>query len=347
VARDMDVLRRAVGDHKLTFFGRSYGTYLGQVYANMFPDRVRAVTIDGVLDPIAWVGTPATASRPQSDRLRSADGASKALLQLLRLCDHAGEQRCKFAAGDPVANFDLLANRLKKSPLAILDPSGAPVREFTYGDLVSAALTGLDKPRGYETFDSQLSYLMTLIKAPASAGPQATTGDRAEAGGLPYENYLESQRTVMCSDQPKSPTTSSRQFAAAVAAADERAKYFGGFFAWMSAPCSSNAWTAHDEDAYYGPFNRRTAAPILVVGSKWDQATNYEGAVTAASLLPNSRLLSSDSWGHGAYRTSRCVTSAIDTYLLTQAVPEHGTKCVGDVQPFQDNPVSVPVVPRQ
>ncbi|HEX7537810.1 MAG TPA: alpha/beta fold hydrolase, partial [Dermatophilaceae bacterium] len=62
VARDMDVLRRAVGDRKLTFLGFSYGTYLGQVYANMFPDRVRAVTIDGVLDPVAWAGTPATAS---------------------------------------------------------------------------------------------------------------------------------------------------------------------------------------------------------------------------------------------------------------------------------------------
>ena len=57
VARDMDVLRRALGDTKLSYLGFSYGSYLGNVYANLFPDRVRALTIDGVLDPVAWAGT--------------------------------------------------------------------------------------------------------------------------------------------------------------------------------------------------------------------------------------------------------------------------------------------------
>ena len=61
VARDMDVIRRGVGDKRLSYLGFSYGSYLGQVYANLFPDRVRAVAIDGVLDPVAWAGTKATA----------------------------------------------------------------------------------------------------------------------------------------------------------------------------------------------------------------------------------------------------------------------------------------------
>ena len=79
VARDMDLLRRAVGDKKLTYLGFSYGSYLGEVYANMYPDRVRALAIDGVLDPAAWAGTKKTAGTPIGDRLRSAEGASKAL----------------------------------------------------------------------------------------------------------------------------------------------------------------------------------------------------------------------------------------------------------------------------
>ena len=126
----------------------------------------------------------------------------------------------------------------------------------------------------------------------------------------------------------------------AAAAADKRAPYFGRLWAWMSAPCATKTWTADDEDAYRGPFNRRTASPILVVGSEWDPATNYEGAVKAASLLPNSYLLSNDNWGHTAYGTSECATSAIDTYLLTRAVPAPGTYCHGDMQPFQATPIS-------
>jgi pimeloyl-ACP methyl ester carboxylesterase len=147
---------------------------------------------------------------------------------------------------------------------------------------------------------------------------------------------------VSCSDGVSPPDASSGQLIAAAAAADKRAKYFGGYWARHSTACASKTWTARDEDAYRGPFKRRTASPVLVVGSKWDPATNYEGALEAASLLPNSRLLSSDSWGHGSYGTSKCITSAVDTYLLTQVVPARGTVCHGDIQPFQDRPTAPP-----
>ncbi len=122
VARDMDVIRRGVGDKRLSYLGFSYGSYLGQVYANLFPDRVRAVAIDGVLDPVAWAGTKATASQPQGDRIRSADGATKALHQILVLCDKAGGQKCRFSPGNPVVNYDVVAGRLKAKPLVFTDP---------------------------------------------------------------------------------------------------------------------------------------------------------------------------------------------------------------------------------
>ena len=88
-ALDMDVLRRAVGDRKLTYFGESYGSYLGLVYANMFPGRVRALVIDGIIDPPELVGTPATASVPVFDRLGSAAASDRALRELLELCQRA------------------------------------------------------------------------------------------------------------------------------------------------------------------------------------------------------------------------------------------------------------------
>ena len=89
-----------------------------------------------------------------------------------------------------------------------------------------------------------------------------------------------------------------------------------------------------DEDTYTGPFNRTTAAPVLFVGNYYDPATNYNNAVSSNRLLPGSRLISSDSWGHTAYRSSACLTGAVDAYLIAGTLPAQGLTCVGDVQPF-------------
>ncbi len=119
VARDMELMRRAVGDKKLTYIGFSYGTFLGEVYANLYPDRVRAIAIDGVLDPISWTGTKKTGKLNQDQRLHSAEGADKALRELLVRCGKAGVEACPFAAGGKtVAKFDTLTKRLKKKPVS-------------------------------------------------------------------------------------------------------------------------------------------------------------------------------------------------------------------------------------
>lgn len=86
-------------------------------------------------------------------------------------------------------------------------------------------------------------------------------------------------------------------------------------------------WNADDEDAWRGPFNKVTSETVLVVGNKYDPATPYSGAVAAASILPNSRLLSSDNWGHAAYFYSECAQRYIDSYLVDQSLPPAGTWC--------------------
>ena len=100
VARDMDRLRAAVGDARLHYYGVSYGSFLGDTYANMFPDRVGRLVIDGVLDPVAWttgVGDEAQ-TIPFSTRLHSDAGAWATLQEFFRLCD-AGGDRCPFSGG--------------------------------------------------------------------------------------------------------------------------------------------------------------------------------------------------------------------------------------------------------
>ncbi|KQY46441.1 alpha/beta hydrolase [Cellulomonas sp. Root137] len=347
VARDMDVLRRTVGDQRLTYLGFSYGTYLGNVYANLFPDRVRAVVIDGVLDPLAWTGTRATASVPQTQRLRSGEGASKAFHEVLARCAAAGPEFCSVAGiGDPETVYAGIVASLKEEPLTITDETGEVVFVLTYATLISFMLGDLYAPEGYSYVDQDLTLIHSLLH-PGAGDPGAARAalvakfqalaapvQRSDAFGLgfPYDNSPEAFQSVLCTDGLN--PARAEKWVEASARADAVAAGFGPMWTWASAPCASSTWTVRDEDAYAGPFTRRTAAPVLVVGNYWDPATNYDGAVTASSLLPNSRLLSSDSWGHTAYGTSACVTDAVDTYLLRGRTPAAGTVCTGDVQPF-------------
>ena len=353
VARDMDVMRRAVGDQRLNYLGFSYGSYLGQVYANLFPDRIRTVAIDGVNDPVAWAGTKATSGPSVTDRIRSADGSAKALHQILVLCDKAGGQKCRFSPGNPVVNYDVVANRLKKTPLVFTDPYTGEQVTFTYADLVGGTLGSLYGPYGYLEITGNLADLIILTEPPAKVASKAAKVRRAAAvksfaanlakqrkrdesrrgWDFPYDNSLEAFEGVLCTDGLN--PASAASWPAWAAAADRRAKYFGRLWTWASAPCATRTWTARDEDVFRGPFTHRTVAPVLVVGTKWDPATNYEGAVAAARLQPNSRLLSNDNWGHTSYGSSQCVTDAVDAYLLTQKLPAPGTLCHGDIQPFE------------
>lgn len=365
VARDMDVLRRAVGDSRLTYLGWSYGSYLGQVYANLFPDRVRAVVIDGVLDPLAWTGSEATKWRPQTDRLRSADGAYRALREILVRCDRVGRSRCSFAAGDPVRRFDVLAKRLQAKPAVIEDPFGS--FRVTYADFIGYALGALYGPEAGEQVTDLASFLWDATDpAAGGAARRAAAGAyRAQVAAIreqftrppgwdfPYDNSFETFAAVLCTDGLN--PSDAAVWPQRSAAADRRAPYFGRLWSWSSVQCAMNTWTARDEDAYAGPFTARTNNPVLVVGNIWDPATNYEGAVTAARLLPNSRLLSSTNWGHTAFGTSACATGSIERYLLTLALPAPGTVCIGDKQPFdgktaplrvgQQRPPISPLVP--
>jgi pimeloyl-ACP methyl ester carboxylesterase len=335
VARDMDVVRRAVGDRKLTYLGFSYGSALGQYYANMFPDRFRALVVDGVLDPVAWTGIRA-GNRILDDRLRSSDGAYRALAEILKRCDAVGEQRCAFAAGDPRANFAAIAEELKAEPLEFTDPAGT--YRITYADFVGGVLGALYAPDAGDYVTQLLAEIRALLDDRDSTSARAALVRRinqakARAFDFPYENGFEATSGVICTDGLFPRDT--ERWRAATAAADRRAPYFGRAWGWIDAPCARDTWTVRDEDAYRGPFNRRTQAPVLFVGNLWDPATNYDASVSSSRRLPGSGLLSSNNWGHTAYGTSPCADSAIESYLLTGALPAV-SRCTDGPQPFAE-----------
>jgi pimeloyl-ACP methyl ester carboxylesterase len=351
VARDMELMRRAVKDPQLSYLGFSYGSYLGQVYANMFPDRFRAVVVDGVLDPVAWAGDSANQGQPLEARLRASAGAWKALREILVRCDRVGGGACSFAIGDPLANLDLIAQRLKAKPLTDTDPFTGETYLFGYSDMVGSLLVSLYDPAGYQQLTDLLTQLLVLTEPPATQVDRAAAAARTAAEerfaelrrqleeqaqrpplGFPYFNGLDALASVTCTDSDEK--TRGASYPEYADQADERAPYFGRSWLWSSSTCAGDGFTGEDEDAYRGPFTTRTKAPVLIVGNYWDPATNYQGAVGAAAKLPNSRLLSSDSFGHTAYGSSGCVTTAVDAYLLKATLPKAGTVCKGDIQPF-------------
>lgn len=340
VARDMDVLRRAVGDSRLSYLGFSYGSYLGQVYANLFPDRFRAIAVDGVIDPVAWSGTAATRGVPAITRLQSAEASWAALRAGLKACRAAGPKRCPLE--DPQADFDAVAAVLKRDSVMI--GSMEEPFEYEYSDFVSDVLGLLYYPQGMD-YIAQIVAVLRPLAAPGESHDLSAAATRAgslvgafrrataqRASG--YDNALEAYSAVLCTDayQPKY----ARSWVAAAERSRDSAPHFGLIWGWSDVQCATSAWKARDEDAYHGSFTRSTAAPVLVVGNYHDPSTGYAGAVRAADLLPNSVLLRSDSWGHTAYGTSDCVTDRMDAYLLTGTVPAGTatTVCTGDVQPF-------------
>lgn len=348
-ARDMDVLRRAVGDKKLNYLGFSYGSYLGEVYANMFPDRFRALAIDGVIDPQAWAGTSATKNVPTTLRLGSAQGAWKALQEVMTRCDAAGPEYC-ILSGNAMKRWVRVANYLATHPQWQTDPMTGQSVKFGYAEFIGTDLSMLYTPFAGDIITMDTYFAEQALFAPTQAqradGLKKLNAQRLElykrtqakrglrAASFTYDNQLDAYSGVLCSDSLN--PASAGAWAPAIARA---VKNGGGPFAmpwgWSNPQCASNDWKAVDEDAYRGPWNRKTAAPVLVVGSLWDPATSYASAQSAAKRLGNARLLTSDNWGHTAYGAGECATTSIENYLVYGTLPKAGATCTDNLQPFQ------------
>ncbi len=333
VARDLDQLREAVGDAQLNFVGYSYGSYLGVTYANLFPDKVRAVVVDGVLDPVEWAtGTGNTGQTvPFSTRLRSSAGAQATLNEFFRLCDAEGAS-CAFS-GNAEARFAALAERLKIQPVDILLPNGTRFR-FTYADLIANTLSVMYSSSIWPQYAQFLASLDAL-SSPATLGIQLQAV--WEQSGLlnrrsepRYINAVEGFPGVSCADTDN--PTDYAAWRAAAAASEAQDGYFGPLWTWISSICA--VWPGESANRYTGPFTAATVNPVLVVGTTYDPATRYEGALAVNGLLPNSSLLTVEGWGHTSLFLSQCADQAVSSYVISGVPPSSGTVCQQDFVPF-------------
>ena len=325
VARDMDLLRAAVGDPVLNYLGISYGTGLGAIYANLFPARVGRMVLDANLDPVAWTtpdGNLPWALREGIDEAQAAD-----MTAFLNRCGQATTAACAFSAGTPAATrakWSTLLRRLTAHPVTI----GSPPQTFTYA--AAFAVVDLGDVSAWQQGAVQLQQLWAASTA-APAAPR-TAATPATPAATPVYTGSEQTWAVVCSDSPDPRNPSA--YASDVKLAYARSGGFGLAQLWGSEACAQ--WPGSGtEDRYTGPWNRWTANPILLIGITGDTQVPYQDDLAMAHDLARARLLTVRGYGHTEVSNpSTCATNYELSYLQTGALPPAGAICQQDGTPF-------------
>jgi pimeloyl-ACP methyl ester carboxylesterase len=268
-ARDMDSVRAAMGEAKLNYFGFSYGTFLGSTYASLFPNRYRAMVLDGPVDVKGWI------NRPTENLSEQSAGFERALGRFFQACA-ANQDFCGFGGDDPAGAFDDLIDSAYVQPLPATGDDPRPVNG---DDIAAGAVLAM--------------YAKQLWPFLADALQQAQAGDGS--GFRQLADFFYGRN----SDGSYDPA-SDRYFL--ITAADQKYKHAvrpylaagnhsWGLFdhAWWNTGYTELNYGLYDvkaNDVYRGPFRASARAPtVLEVATRYDPATPYRGALRTAAEL--------------------------------------------------------------
>ena len=315
-ARDMDILRAVLGEEKLDYLGKSYGTYLGAQYAELFPERVGRFVLDGVLP-----------SSLDSDEITLGQAKSFDVVLRRFVEDCITQEDCPLPrdvdAG--VARIQQFLAQLDQNPIP-----GTGDRMLTEALGTYAILSYLYFPPndwdilrfGLDAaFQGDGSVLMDMMDDRTQRNPDGTFAN----------NGNEAFYAVSCLDRPAVGGVDHAAELAEQWAAE--APVFGPYLAWGNLPCWQWPMGAGTAEAAGDPpvFRAEGSAPILVVTTRYDPATPYEWGVQVAGELDNATLLTFDGDGHTAYTSgSSCIDRAVDAYFLEGTLPAEGTVCQPD-----------------
>ncbi|MFI6733077.1 alpha/beta hydrolase [Nonomuraea sp. NPDC050451] len=303
-ARDMDVLRAALGDKRLTYIGFSYGTYLGAFYADQFPRNVRALVLDGASDP-KLTG--------EEFLLGHAQGFETALRAFAAYCVKIAG--CPLGAGSvdkAVDKISDLQERAARKPLKNRAGDHSPVDDDVVTQGIYMALYSRNAW-------PELRRALTQAIDDGDGTGLFKLGDEQEA-----VDSTGALKAVNCVDKPFPP-----DLAAVENLADRAGKvapHFGSFIVWPWLPCAY--WPVR-------PTRQPRAAtaagapPILVIGTTRDPATPYKWAQSLADQLTSGVLLTYDGDGHTAYlsNTEQCIRQPVEQYLINAQPPQRGITC--------------------
>lgn len=322
VARDMESLRVALGEEKLTYVGYSYGTVIGAVYADMYPQRVRAFVLDGAVDlSLGFEETIAT----------QAVGFERALAAYVADCD---ARKCAASAdGNTAKAIDDLLAKVENQPLA------APSADRVAGP--GETLLGIIEPL-YSRFswNSLTRALSDARKGDGSALVNLADQYLQREPDGSYPNLIEANSAVNYVDEdcPKDPEA----YVSMAERLAKRAPHFGASAASSGLACAY--WPAKPD-----PLTVPKAAgapPIIVIGTTNDPATPYEWSVAMSEQLETGVLLTHRGEGHTIYaQGDSCIDKAVNAYLLDLTAPAAGTSCGNGAPPPEPAPTEPPRQP--
>ncbi|MEU6971219.1 alpha/beta hydrolase [Kitasatospora aureofaciens] len=309
-ARDLDLMRQVVGDPKLFYFGISYGTQLGGVYAHLFPQEVGRLVLDSVVDPT---------KDPQQSALGQAQGFQLALNDFMKACA-TQDPTCPTGPGgaEGTAKITGLLQKLSQSPL----PTSSG-RKLTEGLAITGIAAGLYSQQTWPALASGLTEALqqgtgdTLLQLADSLLGRDPQGH--------YNNLNAANRAISCVDARQ--RYSDQDVEQQLPQFRNASPVFGAFTAWGLTACTG--WPVPGKSDH-PDVSAAGAAPILVVGTTGDPATPLEGAHAMAQQLGAGVgvTVTLNGEGHGGYNTGNpCLKKTVDAYLLDGTVPADGTTC--------------------
>ena len=304
VVRDMDAVRTALGEDQVSFYGASYGTLIGEQYAERYPQHLRALVLDSVMDHSAGLDAFLT---------QETDAAQDAFGQFVAWC--ARDTRCVVRGQDIPKLWAGLVERARAGTLT--DPYD-PVHKLRLSDLLGAAFAAFYEPQWYS-----FAYYLRDATAQAPA-PSARAADDIVDHSFP---------AVFCADWSL-PIAGFADYQARLRALAARAPQMLASPLAISAVAGCLGWPlpAADPQRDLTP----AAAPVLLVNSRHDPATAYVWAQHVAEQLgPKATLVTYEGWGHVVYDHTKCVSELVDRYLIALTPPAAGTSCPAvDPEPF-------------
>ena len=307
VVNDLDRIREALGDDKLTYLGFSYGTLIGAMYASLFPTHVRAMILDGAMDPALGE------SKLREDQAVAFETAFDHFL-----ADCAKRVACIFhSKGQPGKAFDSLMARSTARSL----PTPALAGRVNVGPTLAwAAVRGSLYTK--ESWPG-LAYSLALAQRGDGSGllllSDPYLGRQADGS---YSNVIDAYYAVTCLDWPAPGDVAS--YTALAAKFAKVAPRFGQLTAYNDVECAF--WTpapVRTPAAIAAP----TSPPIVVIGTRFDPATPYKWAVALTKELDTATLITYEGEGHTAFGSSTCVSNAAERYLALLTVPKKGLDC--------------------
>jgi len=303
-ARDMDVIRSVLGDKKLNYLGKSYGTYLGTIYAQLFPDKVGRLVLDGAIDPHA---TPLQQSLSQAIGFDNAlDAFIKDCLQI-DSCPLPKDATKQYFTDlfNSVANKPLKTrtNRVATESLVVLGTASALYDNESGWPMLRVAIKQAQNGNGY----------MFLSLADAYTG--------RELSGVYPTNEGDSGFVIDCLDW--NDTRTNEQIVQDAEPFKIQAPVFGPYLSSSGIPCKYFKGIKQPIK-----IEQISTTPIIVIGTLRDPATPYSWAVALHKLITNSRLITLDGDGHtGHGRGSSCVDKTVDSYFITGKTPAIDQSC--------------------